>query len=603
MKIFPLLDVRFELDADALHELGPVYSAAQLHALERSSGDNRFILEATYGELLESAGDRRSLSLWLRVILDPDFGHRFTSANLKVSFEPDSFAVRKLYPEEILEPCECSALRESDGFSVHCDGEVAGALFPLRYSSRVQGSGVKLPMALWKFREIEEGEGIPFQIPIYLLVDCPQDPRVDAKISATATVEDLDTAEVVQLQLTASLSDLLGKVDTRAQTHRESSPPMLSDPAEVREVQEPKTEARSGMNFELLVRAEQTRGVWRLSYELFAEENGSRVRRGTHAPVCLGDDPEKYFSDVFRQLGGLAGKDYGTRRVTDRLEAIGEILRHRLIPESLSTALREMSEHGGHLLIRSMEPWVPWELVKLDRDKKARDDLGPFLADAFTVARWLPDAPLVKHLPVSRMALVVSRDSARVSLAGEGKDVMALVDPPGRLVADITPRYSKVLDALGSGIYDGFHFAGHGVAGRGNADDSAISLGSVGRLTPLDLHGRARRFKEGRPLVFLNSCESSQGGVVLGVSGGWASTFVELGAGAFLGPLWKVTDGEARDFALGFYKHFLAGVPIAEAVRRTRRELFQRYGGHPVWLAYALFAHPGAVCSGAMPTS
>lgn len=75
-----------------------------------------------------------------------------------------------------------------------------------------------------------------------------------------------------------------------------------------------------------------------------------------------------------------------------------------------------------------------------------------------------------------------------------------------------------------------------------------------------------------------------------------ASAFLNMGAAAFLGSYWKLSDEQACCFAGEFYKHLFSKVEIGEAARRARLTLRDRFGGND-WLAYTLFAHPLARCS------
>ena len=55
------------------------------------------------------------------------------------------------------------------------------------------------------------------------------------------------------------------------------------------------------------------------------------------------------------------------------------------------------------------------------------------------------------------------------------------------------------------------------------------------------------------PTVFMNACRSAGLAPTYNRLDGWASKFLEAGAGAFIGSLWAVSDGTAREFAEEFY--------------------------------------------------
>ena len=70
----------------------------------------------------------------------------------------------------------------------------------------------------------------------------------------------------------------------------------------------------------------------------------------------------------------------------------------------------------------------------------------------------------------------------------------------------------------------------------------------------------------------------------------------EAGAGAFIGSLWAVSDGAAREFAEEFYGQLRAGFPLGEAVNRARR-VAAAQAGDPTWLAYTVYGNPRATVS------
>jgi hypothetical protein len=80
--------------------------------------------------------------------------------------------------------------------------------------------------------------------------------------------------------------------------------------------------------------------------------------------------------------------------------------------------------------------------------------------EAFSVTRWLTELrfPQVKHLPMQRIALVVPKDSGLPKSAVEAEQVKAFGTTEREVV--------EVPAAFASGNYDGWHFAGHGFAGR-----------------------------------------------------------------------------------------------------------------------------------------
>jgi CHAT domain-containing protein len=74
--------------------------------------------------------------------------------------------------------------------------------------------------------------------------------------------------------------------------------------------------------------------------------------------------------------------------------------------------------------------------------------------------------------------------------------------------------------------------------------------------------------------------------------GGWPRGFLAAGAGAFIGPYWKVLDGAAAGFSTAFYQALLNGASVGKAALDARAQI--RAASDPTWLAYSVYAHPDA---------
>src|SRR5207245_2177711 len=81
-----------------------------------------------------------------------------------------------------------------------------------------------------------------------------------------------------------------------------------------------------------------------------------------------------------------------------------------------------------------------------------------------------------------------------------------------------------------------------------------------------------------RSLVFINACEVGRGAPSLVGVGGFAKTFIEMGAGAVIAPLWSVKDDIAHQVALEFYESIIKApsTPFAEVLRRLRTRAYAK---------------------------
>jgi CHAT domain-containing protein len=159
-----------------------------------------------------------------------------------------------------------------------------------------------------------------------------------------------------------------------------------------------------------------------------------------------------------------------------------------------------------------------------------------------------------------------------------------------------------------AGVYDGWHFSGHGRYREGDDPNlSALELEDYKRLTPGNLSGPTRNLGLAHPLVFLNACNAGRRAMSLTDVGGWADKFLWAGAGAFIGAHWSIDDRVACAFAQALYDRLLTqSLPVGEAVRQSRLDMHAAYPGDPTWLAYTVFADPLAKVlskSAALPES
>jgi CHAT domain-containing protein len=74
---------------------------------------------------------------------------------------------------------------------------------------------------------------------------------------------------------------------------------------------------------------------------------------------------------------------------------------------------------------------------------------------------------------------------------------------------------------------------------------------------------------------------------------GLRRSFQLAGAGAVVMSLWKVPDAPTRELMRDFYRHLLAGVARAEALRRAQLDLRSRYPDPCDWGAFVLQGDPG----------
>lgn len=315
-------------------------------------------------------------------------------------------------------------------------------------------------------------------------------------------------------------------------------------------------------------------------------------------PTVLETGPGGYFTDLYKEIEKLpVDSEQDRAEATERLHAIGSTLFTDLLPADLRNLLWELRERIKTVWIQSEEPYVPWELCRLQGTAADGSVVeGDFFCEAFALTRWIPGVGVAPVLRLSNVGVIVPGDSGLDSAQAE-KVMLHGLAREGRAVTDIAPNYLDVRKALASAQYDAIHFSGHGkFPDQSNPARAEIELEGGKKLRPSDISGVAANFGRRRPLVFLNACQVGQQAPGLTGVGGWASALLHNGAAAFVGTHWEVTDDLALTFATTFYASLDAGETIASAARDARLAI--RAAGDPTWLAYTIFAEPGATLAG-----
>ena len=103
-----------------------------------------------------------------------------------------------------------------------------------------------------------------------------------------------------------------------------------------------------------------------------------------------------------------------------------------------------------------------------------------------------------------------------------------------------------------------------------------------------------KAFEEKHPFVFLNACEVGRQVPGLAGVGGFAESFIDLGASAVIAPLWSVKDDLAHEIAREFYDRVGADStqPFAEIMRSIRARAYDPLVGEDTYAAYCFYGDP-----------
>jgi hypothetical protein len=344
---------------------------------------------------------------------------------------------------------------------------------------------------------------------------------------------------------------------------------------------------------QLLVQYREEDGTPVFEFSLFGGAAGVMSMGRPVGVQRLDRGPSVYLQELAYRIAQLPLEtEEDRRRARAWARRRGARLFEVFLPEALQKILRKLSGKVDELIVVSNDPWIPWELLKFPGDGREH---APFLSEAFALTRWIPgDAPTATF-PLRRMAVVRSARARLERSKKERDDLLGRAESGRRRIDEIPAEYEPLTDEMAGGHRDGWHFIGHGDTSRYGAEWWQILLDDW-ELTPEDLSEEVAQLGSAHPLVFLNACHTGGNAPGLVGLGGWAARFLEVGAGAFLGPQWAVRDEVAVEFAREFYDRFLGGAPLGHAVRAARLALRRRFPGDPAWLAYTLYGHPLATC-------
>ncbi len=369
----------------------------------------------------------------------------------------------------------------------------------------------------------------------------------------------------------------------------------------------------------LLVRSERARRAYR--FTLVLRTAGSAGAHGVNIQdtSTISEEDHRRLRLAVRQIGALINDGLarafaaagscdamaGSSDVNALAEHAGSLLYDLLLPRDLQRYLRETP---CSITLTTNDLELPWEL----------------LCDV-----QLPNKFLCLERPVARMPMgrayphPVEQERRRAAAV---RFLLIHADPTGDLpaarrevehIADtlrqrwgdavqvhILERASADGDHLNavlrSADYDVIHYAGHARFDIAQPDQSALVLHRGEELTA----EKISRLLKGRPLVFLNACETGKtanekkpqavGRFLQRPAEGLATAFIYAGALAYVGSLWPIYDDAAAAFAASFYSDLVEGYTLGEAMRRARLHSRTAYARQITWASYVLFGDPTA---------
>jgi len=255
---------------------------------------------------------------------------------------------------------------------------------------------------------------------------------------------------------------------------------------------------------------------------------------------------------------------------------------------------------------------VPWPLLYLGD----ASGVTPFSWDNFLGMRHvIEQIPLQNPMTVMEPQ-IASAPSLNVSLnlhegidAQMGVDVVASQraywkDRAGATVTERTQR-ADLIAALREPqtadqiLYLYCHAVSTGLTDPGGPGGSKLELtDQLISLNDLKLGAPSSVRLAGKPLVFINACESAEMSPTF--YDGFAPYFMDKGARGVIGTECKTPALFAKEWAMRFFQRFLAGVPLGDTVLALRREFLEQHR-NPLGLLYAVHCDADTVVLPALP--
>lgn len=257
------------------------------------------------------------------------------------------------------------------------------------------------------------------------------------------------------------------------------------------------------------------------------------------------------------------------------------------------------------IYVVSEEPFVPWELMMPRRRRSdGQLDIHPPLGVSYSVGRWVtrsgfsppqtsPMSDSYLFSPEYVRDVADSFGPARLKHAREEAEFVR-ANFKGR---PISPAVFLVLKAaMKTGCAALLHFVCHGAESTAVSqqiyleDDHLFSATQLSGFEEFEAAANARK-----PFVFLNACEVGRLQPALVGVGGFAQTFIGLGASAVIAPLWSVKDEVAYEVARRFYEAVLADPqrPFADILRTIRADAYAGVNeGEDTYAAYCFYGDP-----------
>ena len=325
-----------------------------------------------------------------------------------------------------------------------------------------------------------------------------------------------------------------------------------------------------------------------------------RLRRHLHAAIQQ--------MQVLSQTDKLQTLKQGVTGTTnDALVVLGRFLFETLLPLTIQDALRYLDMP---LIFNTNTPDIPWELLY---DAKTLR----YLCQSISIGR-LVHGTRERELHMARLGQGGTRKIGVSKREAQTLSMLFLVNPTGERpsaeeeIASLSTELPETISRailyrqqanqlemrlrMGGEALQVVHYAGPfptvagtgevtlALAGNSRLDGAAIEqlLQSLPKrpLIVLSLYDEQRAARNGNATISFGQSERDE------LVERLAENLLTMGAGAVIVPRWKLSPQQMRNFSAAFYQDIADGIPLGEAMRRTRITLSRANDVSPMSLVF-----------------
>ncbi|MGR3278066.1 CHAT domain-containing protein [Acaryochloris marina NIES-2412] len=347
--------------------------------------------------------------------------------------------------------------------------------------------------------------------------------------------------------------------------------------------------------------------IW-YEYKLNSEALGLNYLTVKSRPLLAENDSSDhtlitYVQRLYQRVTPELRSGVEVQRFKNRLAAIGVEMGNELFAPEVTKVLWPLRDKIKLIKLTSWEPYIPWELIRLQHPDTLEVD-DRFLCE-YGLIRSEQGQSSPRELSLKDWAYLAA-DYPCGSMKSVGEEVSYFredLPQAGIQPQAIPPDFDPLMEALRTAAFDVLHISCHGEAEHDWIGNSRLIIGDKScsggtrliTVDPTDFKYEiqsSKGFRERRPIVFLNGCETARIGANLTTWGGWPKVFNQVGASVFVGTSWPVRDKPASNFSKAFYDALQSGQTLAEAATAARLEA--KNAGDASWLAFKVYGNPRA---------